>query len=142
MPTLSANSLAKLDTCHSDIITVIKKSIVNGPDFTVLCGERSAAEQYELYQQGRTKPGKIVTNIDGVNNKSMHNHTPSLAIDIAPYPIDWADEDRFIYLGGYILGVADTLGIKFRWGGDWKQNGQTSDERFLDLPHFELISSI
>ena len=33
---------------------------------------RSAAEQDALYAQGRTKPGKIVTNARGSNYSSMH----------------------------------------------------------------------
>lgn len=35
-------------------------------------GLRSDARQAALYAQGRTTPGKIVTNADGVNDKSKH----------------------------------------------------------------------
>jgi hypothetical protein len=31
------------------------------------------------------------------------------------------------------------MGIAIRWGGDWDQDGFVADERFLDMPHFELI---
>jgi peptidoglycan L-alanyl-D-glutamate endopeptidase CwlK len=35
--------------------------------------------------------------------------------------------------------VANTLGIKIRWGGDWNGDLQFRDEKFKDLPHFELV---
>lgn len=42
---------------------------------------RTAQEQYELYQQGRTKPWNIVTYVDGYNRKSSHQF--GVAFDIA-----------------------------------------------------------
>ena len=53
----------------------------------VTCTFRSAQEQNELYAQGRTKPGKIVTN--AVAGKSAHNYRigqvpASLAVDVVP----------------------------------------------------------
>ncbi|MED0738884.1 M15 family metallopeptidase, partial [Aneurinibacillus thermoaerophilus] len=47
-------------------------------------GYRSIAEQNELYAQGRTKPGKIVTNAKG--GTSYHNY--GLALDFALYTPD------------------------------------------------------
>lgn len=44
-----------------------------GKPFHVVYGYRSPALQNKLYQQGRTTPGKIVTNLDGYRNKSKHN---------------------------------------------------------------------
>jgi len=41
------------------------------PIFLVYVG-RSTAEQMALYAKGRTKPGRIVTNADGVTNVSKH----------------------------------------------------------------------
>lgn len=142
MPSFGERSHARLATCHRNIRIVMDAAIRKGPDFTILCGHRSRAEQNELYQQGRTTPGDIVTNIDGLNDTSKHNETPSLAIDIAPYPIDWNDTDRFKILAGYILGVADTLSVPLRWGGDWDRDYTMSDERFIDLPHFELTEAL
>ena len=26
-----------------------------------------------------------------------------------------------------------------RWGGDWDGDGDWRDERFLDMPHYELV---
>jgi peptidoglycan LD-endopeptidase CwlK len=59
----------------------------SGLDIVVTCTYRSNAEQNILYAQGRTKPGKIVTNAKA--GKSEHNFTlngrpASKAFDIVP----------------------------------------------------------
>lgn len=63
---------------------------------------------------------------------------PSNAVDIAPYPIDWNDRERFTYLAGHVKMAAHMLGIKVTWGGDWNNNNEVKDNNFDDLPHFEL----
>ena len=68
-----------------------------------------------------------------------HNSTPSQAADVAPYPIDWNDKERFILFGGYVLGIAAQLEIAIRWGGDWNGDKYTKDTAFFDAPHFELV---
>ena len=135
MPKFSQRSLDRLATCHPDIQAVMDEAIKEF-DFTVLSGFRSPKEQLELYKQGRefkdgkwVKVGKTVTNVDGVNTKSKHNYSPSRAIDIAPYPIDWGDIERFEQMAVVVMDCANKLGIKLTWGGDW---------RMKDNPHFEL----
>lgn len=129
MPRFSFKSKQFLATCHPDIQRVMEEAIKEF-DFMVLCGHRTVAEQQRLYAQGRTTPGKKVTNIDGVRVKGRHNYKPSLAIDIAPYPLDWQDTARFRALGEHIEKVAKRLGVPLTWGGRWR--------KFIDLPHFEL----
>ncbi len=50
-------------------------------------------------------------------------------MDIAPYPIDWNDYERFRQLAKVVMRCSEDLGIKLKWGGNftWK-----------DLPHFQL----
>lgn len=129
MPEFSAASIAQLSTAHPDLQRLFRE-VIKHLDVKVLQGHRSVADQQELYAQGRTKPGNIVTNIDGVRRKSKHNHNPSLAVDVVPWPIDWKDIGRFQYMGGFVLGFARAMGIDVEWGGHWKT--------FKDLPHFEL----
>ncbi len=135
MAKFSQKSSNRLNTCHPDIQKVMNEAIKHF-DFTVLSGFRSPNEQLELYKQGRelkdgkwVRVGKTVTNVDGVNTKSKHNYSPSQAIDIAPYPIDWDDIERFEQMAVVVMYCANKLGIKLTWGGDW---------RMKDYPHFEL----
>ncbi len=69
-----------------------------------------------------------------------HNRKPSEAIDAAPYPIDWDDLNRFYYFAGYVKGIANEMGIKIRWGGDWDGDTILDDQTFMDLPHFEILT--
>lgn len=101
-----------------------------GHKLIVTCTNRSAEEQQKLYAQGRTQPGNIVTQIDGVNKKSNHNHMPSRAIDFAVVingKITW-NEEEYKHAGPYFVrqGLA--------WGGDWIS--------FKDYPHVELRNGV
>ena len=126
MPQFSNTSQAKLDTCHLQLRTLFSQ-VVKGFDCKVLEGQRSLTKQAELYAQGKSK----VT-------KGKHNERPSLAIDVAPYPIDWNDTERFYYFAGYVKGIASCMGIEIRWGGDWDNDTEVSDNSFNDLVHFEI----
>lgn len=136
MATFSKKSKEKLLTCDTRIQRVLEMAIQYA-DFTVLCGARTPKEQFELFKQGRVlkegvwvKVGSTVTNLDGVTKKSMHNYTPSKAVDIAPYPIDWEDLERFKSLAVVIQRCADACGVELSWGGSWKT--------FKDFPHWEI----
>ena len=129
MPSFSSRSQEKLDTCHPDLIRLFKE-VVKHYDCTILEGRRSFKRQEKLFAEGKSKT---------MNSKHLSN--PSIAVDVAPYPIDWDDKQRFYHFGGYVLGVANELGIKIRWGGDWNGNLNLKDQNFFDLPHFELIDN-
>jgi len=53
--------------------------------------------------------------------------------------VDWDDLNRFYFFGGFVLGIAKSMNIPLRYGGDWNGNMDIKDENFLDLGHFELI---
>ena len=136
MPKFSKASLSKLESCHKDIQSVMNEAIKH-MDFVVLAGYRTPNEQFELYKKGRTfqggkwvKTGNTVTNLDGKTKLSNHNYSPSLAIDIAPYPIDWNDTDRFEALAEVVKKAAKTVGVDITWGGDWVSP--------IDMPHFQI----
>ena len=115
-------------------------SVIEVYDIKILEGHRAVSVQKEMYAQGRTKPGNIITNIDGVRQKGKHNYFPALAVDVVPYPIDWNDRERFVFMAGIIKGVAHAKGIKIRWGGDWDQDTDLGDRNVpMDLPHIELV---
>ena len=121
-------SKERLKTCHPDLIRLFEK-VVEGFDNSILCGHRNEFDQNKAFDEKRSKL-KFP--------KGKHNTIPSLAIDVAPYPIDWNDIKRFYFFGGYVKGVAKSMGIKIRWGGDWDSDTLVRDQSFNDLPHFEL----
>lgn len=137
MPSFGSTSRNRLKDVDERLVRLFQ-AVVQGFDCTVIYGHRSVTEQQALYAQGRTKPGPIVTNCDGVHKKSMHNYLPSRAVDIVPYPVNWKDTDRMYYFAGYVKRVAEEMGIAIRWGGDWDSDTEVHDQTFMDLPHFEL----
>lgn len=130
MPKFSERSLERLETCHPDLQAVMNVAIL-GYDFTILEGHRGRDAQNEAHRTGKSQL-KFP--------QSKHNKVPALAVDIAPYPVDWEDLERFYFLAGYVHAVADRLEVEIRWGGDWDGDGDLHDSSFLDLPHFELVT--
>ena len=126
-------SLNNLKGVHPDLITVLDTAIRNSPiEFTITEGVRTVERQQELYAQGRTTSGKIVTNVDGINKKS--NHQPKAdgygyAVDLYANPINVNDTKNITIVANHIKATAQKLGMRIKWGGDWKMK---------DYPHFEL----
>ena len=128
MARFSKRSKDRLSTCDKRLQEIFNEVIKNF-DCTILEGHRSEERQNKLYEEGKTKVRYP---------KGRHNASPSLAVDVAPYPVDWDDRERFSFFAGYVLGVADRLGYTIRWGGDWNMNKILKDNNFDDLPHFEI----
>jgi peptidoglycan L-alanyl-D-glutamate endopeptidase CwlK len=92
---------------------------------TVIFGVRTVAEQDALYAQGRTKPGKIVTNAKG--GQSAHNF--GLAVDIGPDPLDWSDEAAFDRMVEKAREMIIAFDLPIELGADFKN---------VDRPHFQI----
>lgn len=138
MPKFGKTSLERLSTCHPHIRYVLESAIVNTPiDFTVVCGHRDKAAQEAAFNSNPPR-----TTLHWPHSK--HNTLPSIAVDIAPWwkghGIVWKRRDEFIWLAGWICGIADQKGIKMIWGGNWDNDQELiSDQTFIDLPHLELV---
>ena len=107
-------------------------------DVIVVEGVRTIQRQRDLYAQGRTKPGKVVTWT--MNSK----HIDGLAVDLAPYDhetkqILWGDVLKFNDMIRSMLRIAAAHKVKIRSGADWNQNGVLRESRETDSPHFELV---
>jgi peptidoglycan L-alanyl-D-glutamate endopeptidase CwlK len=99
-----------------------------GVEIDVTCTFRDVGEQLKLYACGRTAPGPIVTQCDGINHPSHHNVYPSTALDFCVVlhgKVSWepADYEGF----GKQCEWAGLI-----WGGAWPT--------FKDRPHVELPS--
>lgn len=134
MPSFSDTSLAKLNTCHPDIVRVCT-AIIADVDCSIIEGHRSIERQRELFRAGMSK---LNPDDETMLSKCKHLPSPSHAVDVAPYPIDWDNRLRFTLFAGYLIGRAFTMGVRLRWGGDWNGNFDPTDQSFHDLPHFEL----
>ena len=117
-------SRERLRGVDTKLVNVLNE-LIKMMDVTVIEGLRSAERQGKLLAQGATKV-------------KYSKHMEGKAVDIAPYPIDWKDRDRFYYMGGMVRGIAKQLGVNIRFGGDWDSDGETKDNNFDDLVHIEL----
>jgi len=97
-----------------------------GHEALLTCTYRSPTEQRALYAKGRTAPGQIVTNCDGLQMLSKHNHFLSLALDfciVINGKVSW-DAAEYEPVGR----LAEARGLV--WGGSWAH--------FRDCPHIEI----
>ena len=130
MPRFSRKSRSKLEGVDARLVLLLEE-VVKYFDITVIEGKRSQERQNQLVKEGKSKT-------------KFGKHVQGMAVDIAPYPIDWNSRDDFHYLGGFVLGIACKMGINVRWGGDWsssslaKEQRTTKDNNFDDLVHFEI----
>lgn len=94
-----------------------------GLDVLIYCTVRTFQEQDMLYAEGRTKPGKIITNAKA--GQSAHNY--GMAFDGAPLVggrIAWDDHPHWVLYGQ----VAAEVGLE--WAGTWVS--------FKEYPHIQL----
>lgn len=92
-------------------------------DVIITSTYRDAESQNALYAQGRTTPGKKVTNVKGWDSY----HQWKIAFDFAPLKfgkIDWNDTELFTKCGE----IAESLGME--WGGRFKT--------LKDYPHVQM----
>lgn len=133
MPKFGDKSKKELATCVKGL-QIVANAAIEIMDFTVLEGHRNERDQNIAFAKGLSQR-------QWPNGE--HNEKPSKAMDVAPWPIDWKNEEksiqRFVLLAGVMLAVAHQKGIKLRWGGDWNRNFDTRDEKFRDYGHFEVV---
>jgi peptidoglycan L-alanyl-D-glutamate endopeptidase CwlK len=122
----------KIDTLEPDFKVKIQQLLselsLRGIRCVVTSARRTIAEQDDLYAQGRTKPGKIVTKAKG--GQSPHNF--GLAADLCPIKPNttndlWWDAPQEIWNVIHLLAEEGDL-LDLDSGYDWN---------FVDRPHVE-----
>jgi peptidoglycan L-alanyl-D-glutamate endopeptidase CwlK len=88
----------------------------------IISGTRTYQEQSDLFAQGRTKPGNIVTKADA----GQSNHNFGIAWDVGLFRGNEYLSESPLY--DVVGAIGRQLGLE--WGGDWAS--------FVDKPHFQL----
>jgi peptidoglycan L-alanyl-D-glutamate endopeptidase CwlK len=102
-----------------------------GIDYLITCTYRSTQEQTNLYAQGRTMPGNIVTNAQA--GQSAHNGLKNAAPNAYAFDIVilrngkavWNTSDPHWKIAGE---CGEKAGLE--WAGNW--------QHFVEFPHFQL----
>lgn len=109
---------------RAEVVSIIDGIEANWPanvKIRIVQGLRTIEEQDALYAQGRTKPGKRVTNAKG--GQSYHNF--ALAFDfviMVGNKIHWDHPLNIVVVNAF-------KAAGWKWGGDFKS--------IVDKPHFE-----
>ena len=119
----------RLNTCHEDLIDLFNE-VIKHFDCTILEGYRGQKLQDRYYNEGKSK-------VKYPNGR--HNASPSRAVDVVPYPVYCEATEIMYFFAGFVKGIAESMEIKIRWGGDWDNDTEVKDTGFKDLAHFELL---
>ncbi len=139
---LSDRSLDRLKGVHPSLIRVVRRAAeLSTQPFLVLEGVRTPERQRQLYAQGRTKPGNVVTwtlkSNHFVNAATGFGH----AVDLCPDPVDWHTASKFDAIYAAMMAAAKELGVEIRSGMDWDRDGKKRERGESDSPHFELFGT-
>jgi peptidoglycan LD-endopeptidase CwlK len=135
--TLTTRDETRLSDIDEKLASVVRRAAETCPNpFMVTEGRRTQQRQDDLYAQGRTKPGKIVT------WTKDSKHIKGEAVDVAPLADDgsipWGDIPRFDEIAQHMFAAAKLYGVNLRWGADWDRDGQVRERGESDSPHFEI----
>lgn len=121
----------KLEDLHPKVKTLCEQFIAScdkqGIDILITSTYRDGESQNELYSQGRTNPGRVVTNARA--GQSYHNWR--VAFDFVPLVFGkpaWNDVALFTKCGE----IAESVGLE--WAGRWK--------KFKELAHCQYTNGL
>lgn len=118
----------KISDLQPMVATAAEKALAEceaaGIDVLVTCTYRDGAEQDRLYAQGRTKPGRKVTNAKAGQSFHQWRVALDIVILIGGKP-EWSGTHKHWQEAAKIF-----IKHGFEWAGAWK--------RFRELPHFQM----
>ena len=125
----------KIEDLHPKVADVCRKFMAaceaQDIDVIITSTYRDAESQNALYAQGRTKPGRIVTNAKA--GQSWHNW--KCAFDVVPMrngkPV-WGTVGKDLELWNKVGAIGESVGLE--WAGRWK--------RFREFPHFQFTGGL
>ena len=119
-----------------DLLPVVKEKVKkfvalckgDGIELLVTSTYRDHESQNALYAQGRTEPGRVVTNAKG--GQSFHNYR--CAVDVVPLVNGKPDWDGTHPIWAKIGNYGKLAGLE--WAGEWT--------RFKELAHFQYTGGL
>ena len=129
---ISSRDISDLDTRVGNMaLHMLAECKAAGIDVLVTSTYRDAESQDALYSQGRTVPGRVVTNARA--GQSWHNY--GLAFDVVPMragkPV-WGTTGADLALWRQVGEIGKRCGLE--WAGEWR--------RFREYPHFQWTGGL
>lgn len=122
---MNIRSEERLATCDKRLQRITERADKRMP-LVVIGGERDREQQRQ----------NIINGVSWTMD-SLHLRRPSLAVDLAPKPIDWKNISAFFKLKEIMFEEAAADGVTLRWGADWNMNGRT-ERGENDYGHYEI----
>jgi peptidoglycan L-alanyl-D-glutamate endopeptidase CwlK len=131
----------KLRGVHPQLVLLAKNWVLQLPfDVLIVEGVRTLERQQQLYAQGRTTPGPIVTMAADLGQSAhgqrlVHGVPVGCAIDAVPCTgpagqATWQDHQALALMGN----IAEDMGLT--WGGNW---GHFADADHFQVPGWKLF---
>lgn len=132
---LDERSAKNVATLHTKVQQLFRNWIAecqavaaaHGYEYKAISGNRTWEEQAKIYAQGRTAPGKVVTNA----KPGYSNHNYGIAVDMGVFKagkyLDASSPSEAEAFHRKAAQIAEKYNIE--WGGSWSS--------FKDYPHFE-----
>ena len=125
----SYGSRRKLQQLTPSLRSIVGK-VRDKRDISIITAHRGEAEQNAAYKEGMSKIKWPL---------GKHNSYPSRAVDVQPYPYNEVSlREDLSYIAGLFIAFGESEGVHIRWGGDWDHDGETADNEWDDLFHFEI----
>ena len=127
---INSRSLTELHPKVANLaMSFVQKCDDAGIDLLITSTYRDHESQNELYAQGRTKPGKIVTNARG--GQSWHQWR--CAFDVVPLRNGKCVWDSADPVWKEVGAIGESVGLE--WGGRW-------GGKLKDYPHFQYTGGL
>lgn len=135
--TLTTKEIQRLETIHPKLRAVIYEA-GKSVDFYIVCGLRDKIDQDLAYEKGFSKV-RFPNSKHNKSNDPRFGEQISDAVDLCPFPIDWNDRKKFYQIYNAMMNAAEFLKIKIRAGADFNQDGNLKNDKWVDIPHYELV---
>lgn len=138
---LSPRDLERLKGVHGDLVAVVRRAAqiwaTRNAEYRLQVSEgvRTLERQRELYAQGRTTPGNIVTQT--MASRHITGHAVDLVM-VKDGAVPWGNTALWDDLIDCMLEAAQFVGVPIRSGADWDRDGKRRERGESDSPHFEL----
>jgi hypothetical protein len=148
------DAVPRLQKVHAYVLANFAAAHPGFPKLILAEVHRSSDLQRAYYAQGREPLSRVnsqrrlvglgpITEAENrkkvTNSKpgqSKHQKFPSEAVDYL-----FVDGKTIVEEPKYYQALAEFIRAfdpSITWGADWNRNGKTSDEKFIDRPHFEV----
>lgn len=105
----------KLRGVHPNLVLLMEE-VGKDREIVAVWGARSIEDEWIAIRTGHSK---LTDPMRSKHVTDPEKRPLALAVDVAPFPIDWLDIEGFRALNEAVQTKASEMGLAIRWGGKW-----------------------